>query len=286
MLKNEILKVCDQYIPDDLIISNLHWKTILFSVFNSKNLLISGPTGSGKTLAILTLEKLFNKDSEFGYRPFFNIPMGGSQDARSTLIGNTHLNKETGTWFGNSKFVNAIHTENAIILLDEINRGSLQSGNILMSVLDKNQRFLRIDNSPTTPDIKLAKGVSIIATANIGREYTATNIFDKAFKGRFTYFEMPIIDIKQEIKLQTYTYPNLDVGIIEQICSIAEFTRYKYKEGDMNYYISTKHIVEYLEKRINDVYDFEEAFEIEIFNLIDNEDDVILIRQYLDANTQ
>jgi len=283
MNKENILKISEQYIPDDLIISNLHWKTIMFTVLNGKNLLISGPTGSGKTKAILTLQTIFNENSNLGYHPFFNIPMGASQDARSTLIGNTHLNQETGTWFNTSLFAEAIQTENAIILLDEVNRGSLQTSNILMSVLDKNQRFLRIDDSPNTPVINLANGVCIIATANIGREYTGTNLFDKAFKSRFRYFKMPIINKEEEIKLHTRNFPNINNEIIIEICNIADFTRNKYKNNEMDYYISTKHIEEYLELRCNDIYNFKDAFEMDILNKIELEEDLITLKQYLDA---
>jgi len=152
-----------------------------------------------------------------------------------------------------------------------------------MSVLDENQRFLQIDDSPTTPDIKLADGVCIIATANIGREYTATNLFDLAFKERFCYFNMPIISLEDEIKLQKLKHPNISDDIINKICNISEFTRVAYKNEGMSYYISTKNIHQFLKKMRDDIYTFEGAFEMEILNRMTQEDDISLLNQYLDT---
>ena len=54
---------------------------------------------------------------------------------RATLIGNTHLDKEKGTYFSEALFVKAIQTENAVILLDELT-GPSDAWNIWMTVLD------------------------------------------------------------------------------------------------------------------------------------------------------
>ena len=67
--------------------------------------------------------------------------------------------------------VEAITTENAVVLLDEISRAHPDAANILMTVLDLNQRYLRIDEMDGTPVIKVAKGVSFLAMRSINSSH-------------------------------------------------------------------------------------------------------------------
>lgn len=151
--------------PNGLFIEELKWKYLLRSAVRGKNILMTGPTGCGKTLAAQSLVKSLK-------RPDFYFNLGATQDARATLIGNTHFNKESGTFFSESAFVKAIKTPNAIVLLDELSRAHPEAANILMTVLDAGQRYLRLDEAEGSPIIKVASGVTFIATANIGGEYT------------------------------------------------------------------------------------------------------------------
>jgi len=122
---------------------------------------------------------------------YFNL--GATQDPRSTLIGNTHYNKDSGTYFSESLFVNAIQQENALILLDELSRAHPEAWNILMTVLDYGQRYLRLDEASGSETVKVAEGVTFVATANIGNEYTSTRVMDKALMDRFTIVEMDVL---------------------------------------------------------------------------------------------
>jgi MoxR-like ATPase len=135
--------------------------------------MMTGPAGCGKTMAAKSLVNALD-------RPEFYFNLGATQDPRSTLIGNTHFSKEDGTYFTESEFVRAIQTENAVILLDELSRAHPEAWNILMTVLDQGQRYLRLDEADGSPTVKVAKGVCFIATANIGNEYTSTRVIDKA----------------------------------------------------------------------------------------------------------
>ena len=140
--------------------------------------MIIGPSGCAKTMAARCVSKALK-------RPFEKFNIGSTQDARATLIGNTTYKKELGTVFHKSAFVKAITTPQTVVLLDELTRGTHDAWNILMPTTDPTQRCLRLDEDEESSVINVAEGVSFIATANIGNEFTATNVLDKAIARRF-----------------------------------------------------------------------------------------------------
>ncbi|MFN9898723.1 MAG: AAA family ATPase, partial [bacterium] len=188
---------------------------------------MTGPSGCGKTLAVQSVAKALNG------RPFYYFNFGATTDARSALIGNTHYNKEKGTYVAEALFAQAIQKEDAIIMMDELTRATPDAWNILITVLDENQRYLRVDEKPDTPTIKVAKGVTFIATANIGAEYTATRVLDRAILDRFTAIvEMEPLSTHDEISLIQMTYPNLALQSVSAIANIAGVTRAQVKSDD------------------------------------------------------
>ncbi len=213
--------------PVNLILSDLKWKYLMRSILRGKNIMMTGPSGCGKTLAVQSVSKALDG------RPFFYFNLGATTDPRSTLIGNTHFSKEKGTHVADALFVQAIQTPNAIILMDELTRATPDAWNILMTVLDENQRYLRIDEKPDTPTIKVAKGVTFIATANIGAEYTATRVLDRAMMDRFSAIvEMEPLSVEDETRLLKMTYPNLADTSIKAISEIAGHTRSQVRSDD------------------------------------------------------
>ena len=204
--------------PNGLFIEELKWKYLLRSAVSGKNILMTGPTGCGKTLAAQSLVKSLK-------RPDYYFNLGATQDARATLIGNTHFNKENGTFFSESAFVKAIKTPNAIILLDELSRAHPEAANILMTVLDAGQRYLRLDEAEGSPIIKVASGVTFIATANQGNEYTATRVMDRALMDRFVQIEMDLLDKENELALLKFKFPEADEYSLNALAEIADTTR-------------------------------------------------------------
>ena len=204
--------------PNGLFIEELKWKYLLRSAVRGKNILMTGPTGCGKTLAAQSLVKSLK-------RPDFYFNLGATQDARATLIGNTHFNKENGTFFSESAFVKAIKTPNAIILLDELSRAHPEAANILMTVLDAGQRYLRLDEAEGSPIVKVASGVTFIATANVGGEYTATRVMDRALMDRFVQIEMDLLDKEGELALLKFKFPEADEYSLNALAEIADTTR-------------------------------------------------------------
>lgn len=213
--------------PENLILSDLKWKYLMRSVVRGKNVMMTGPSGCGKTLAVQSVAKAL------GERQYFYFNLGATTDARSTLIGNTHYSKERGTFVADSLFVQAIQTPNAIILMDELTRATPDAWNILITILDENQRYLRIDERPDTPTVSVASGVTFIATANIGAEYTATRVLDRAMMDRFSAIvEMEPLSVADESRLLRMTYPNLREMDVAAIAQIASHTRQQVKSDD------------------------------------------------------
>lgn len=207
-----------ELIPESMKISDLKWKYLMRSAVRSKNIMMTGPAGCGKTLAAQKVVEVLD-------RPHFYFNLGATQDPRSTLIGNTHFKKEEGTAFKESAFVKAIQTKDAIILLDELSRAHPEAWNILMTVLDYGQRYLRLDEHEDAPTIKVAEGVCFIATANIGNEYTATRTMDRALVDRFTIIEMDTLNKEQEADLLLQLHPGITKSQSNIIAEIASLTR-------------------------------------------------------------
>ena len=204
--------------PKGLMMTELKWKYLVRSAVRGKNIMMTGPAGCGKTMAAKCLVNSLD-------RPDFYFNLGATQDPRSTLIGNTHFNTEDGTYFSESAFVKAIQTPGSVILLDELSRAHPDAWNILMTVLDYGQRYLRLDESSGQDTIKVADGVTFVATANIGNEYTSTRVMDKALMDRFTIVEMDVLTEEDENSLLTYMFPNVDTSIISNVAKIATLTR-------------------------------------------------------------
>jgi|TARA_R110000868_G_scaffold251412_7_gene508197 MoxR-like ATPase len=244
----KFLDTCKDLRPSSLIMDDTKWKYMVRSTIRGKNILLLGPTGCGKTLAAQTVAKVVGKENKFFY---FNL--GATQDARASLIGNTHFDKSSGTFFKESSFVKAIRTPNAIILLDEISRSHHDGVNILMTVLDDLQRYLRLDEKEDSEIVKVADGVTFIATANVGNEYTATRVMDRALLSRFPVkIEMTPLDRASEFELLKNRFNITDaekIDMLNAVCDIADHTRKQVKMEDskINNFLPTRSTVEIAE---------------------------------------
>ena len=258
-LMNFVHAECAELKPDLLMMGPLNWKYLVRSAMRGKNIMMTGPAGCGKTMAAKSLVNALD-------RPEFYFNLGATQDPRSTLIGNTHFNKEEGTVFAESEFVRAIQTPNAVILLDELSRAHPEAWNILMSVLDQGQRYLRIDEAQDSKTVNVAKGVCFIATANIGNEYTSTRVIDRAMMDRFTIIEMTMATADQERELLSKLYPNLAKTIISDIAEIVGATRIEMATENprLSTAISTRASVE-LTSLVYDGFSVSEAAEVIIY---------------------
>jgi len=245
--------------PTGLMMNELKWKYLIRSGVRGKNIMMTGPAGCGKTMAAKALVNSLD-------RPDYYFNLGATQDPRATLIGNVHFEKKSGTYFSESQFVKAIQTPNAVILLDELSRAHPDAWNILMTVLDYGQRYLRLDEADGQETIKVADGVTFVATANIGNEYTSTRVMDKALMDRFTIVEMDVLNESEENELLTYMFPHVDSEVLGNVAKIASLTRTESTSDTarISSGISTRTTVE-LAGLLFDGFTLQEAAEVSIY---------------------
>ena len=251
--------------PNALKMPELKWKYLIRSAVRGKNIMMVGPAGCGKTLAAKALVNGLD-------RPDFYFNLGATQDPRATLIGNVQFDKEKGTHFSESLFVKAIQTPNAVILMDELSRAHPDAWNILMTVLDYGQRYLRLDESEGQETIKVADGVTFIATANIGNEYTSTRVMDKALVDRFTIIEVDLLNKDEESDLLQNMYPRVDSKVLDNVAEICSNTRIEAanETGRIESGVSTRTAVE-IAGLLYDGFTLGEAAEITIYPQYSND---------------
>jgi len=261
--------------PQELVMTELKWKYLIRSAVRAKNIMMTGPAGCGKTMAAKSLVKALD-------RPDFYFNLGATQDPRATLIGNTQFDSKNGTYFSESSFIKAIKTPNAVILLDELSRAHPDAWNILMTVLDGGQRYIRLDEAEGSPIVNVAEGVTFIATANIGNEYTSTRVIDRAILDRFVTIEMDVLNDEQEFGLLKFMFPEVNEDDLKAVAEIAHHTRTQSMSdsGKVTAMVSTRASVE-MAGLLYDGFDLFESAEISIFPFFSNDGGVDSERTYV-----
>jgi MoxR-like ATPase len=266
--------------PKALFMESLKWKYLIRNIIRGKNIMMTGPAGCGKTMAAKAAA-----NSLEGYNTFI-INLGATQDPRTTLIGNTQFDTKKGTVFNTSPFVKAIQTPNTVVVLDELTRAHPEAHNILMSVLDQGQRYLRLDEAADAPIVKVADGVSFIASANIGNEYTATRALDRAILDRFTIIEMDTLTKAEEATLLQMMYPSVLSETLMNVAEITSMTRTEVmsESPKLSNSLSTRTAVE-IGSLLYDGFSLAEAAEITIYPLFDQsggaQSERVYMKQYI-----
>ena len=209
--------------------------TMLRNIFRGKNILITGPSGCGKSSLGKILADITAKD-------FYSFNFGDTMNPSAKLLGDTKYDKEAGTWFKPSRFVNAIQGD-SFIMLDEVTRdrtGDL--ANILMPVLD-GQKYLALDESEDADAVSVNPSAFFYATANIGREYLgASHDLDRAWKDRFTggIYELEYLPPSKEKELIRNRNPQLSEYDADKIVDFAKRVRDLYSSDELSTAVSTR----------------------------------------------
>jgi len=261
-------------LPDGLKMKESKWKTLIRSILRGKNILFTGHSGCGKTIAAMSAVRALK-------RKFFYFNLGATQRPRTSLIGTREV-EDGSTYFSPSVFVEAIQTEGAVILLDELSRAHPEAINILLTPLDPKQRYLRLDESDEEDTVKVHDSVSFVGTANIGNEYTAARRIDRAMWDRFTVIEMDLLGREEEKDLILETYPELKEETAAKLARIAEQTRDQAQSSspEVETIISTRQNLEAAEM-IRDGLSLEESAEVAYYPNYDKEGGVDSPRNYV-----
>jgi len=194
--------VCPTSKGDGFYVNKDTWNLLIRNIVREDkdgcyvNTLLVGNTGTGKTQILSLLARATG-------RKLFIIDLSSISDAVSALLGQHKLSlspdgKNTISIFSEAPFVKMIQTENALICLDEISRAPYGCQHILYPVLD-NRRKLTIELADgESREIPVAKGVTFIATANVGSEYVSAQALDRALISRFMVVEFGNIPSSEE----------------------------------------------------------------------------------------
>jgi MoxR-like ATPase len=258
------LKTCFALKPDELKVSELNWRFAMRAILRGDNLMFRGDHGGGKTMFAQIISEVTTQI--FPSRQSFYFNMGSMQDPRASLIGNTHFNKDKGTYVTPALFIQAIQTPGAVILLDEVSRAHPDAHNILMTVLDKRQRYIRIDEDASIPEIRVAEGVTFLGTANMGTEYTATRTVDRAFMDRWEIIMIDPLSYQDEFDLLRLRFPSVRDVDLSAIAKIADDTRSNVRSDDprVDTIVSTRMTVQMAEL-IMDGFTLQESAEVCVF---------------------
>ena len=221
---------------DEFFVTEEVWEQLSFAASRGKNVLLLGPSGSGKS-------ELCYRVAQAAGRPLELFNCGAMSEPRGSLIGNTHFDRQQGTWFAESRFVKAVQQTGACILLDELNRAGREAFNILLPLLDT-QGYLAIDEAQATPVIRRAERVTIFATANLGMEYTGTEPLDRALAERFPVviaISFPPKD--DELTLLVRRCPGLSAQAARRLIELAVRERELTAEGEFVASISTRSLL-------------------------------------------
>jgi nitric oxide reductase NorQ protein len=249
-------KISDEgfHVNDDI------WYVLMRNYLKRRNTMLSGPTGTGKTELILLMAKHLGV-------PVHVYDMGALHDPMSALLGTHRIDAAGTSEFDYARFTQDI-AKPGIIVLDELSRAPLSTNNILFPCLDSRRELpVEIASAKGTRNIKVHPDCVFYATANIGAEYTGTNMIDRALQDRFFMVELDYLPIKTETEILVKR-TGVDRKQAEIITSYCKKIRDSAKAGTLSTSVSTRHSLE-IGELVHDGFDMISACEAVLFPLFE-----------------
>lgn len=218
--------------PDDLYMTDSLWHFLTSTITLKKYPLIIGPKGSGKTVTMRALAHGLK-------RKFFPINCGSIFKPKQTLVGTVQA-VEGSTYIVDSEFMkNFISEEPTFIFLDEISRIPPGAANTFMTILDREQSYIYVEDKGE----RVYKGENVVfgAAANFGFEYTDTRNIDGAFLDRFIKFFINYPSEEEEIELLQQRAPKAKLEDIKKLVSNANMCR---ENADLRVAVSTRQLID------------------------------------------
>ena len=226
---------CPTIEKDSFFVDPDIWAILTRNVVRSANTLIYGCQGLGKTELVQMLAKKMGKKLHI-------FDMGSMHDPHAQLLGTHRLVSEKGSTvsvFDRADFSYAIE-EDGIILLDEINRASTVTLNMLMPLLD-NRRTLRMEEAKGSDvrEIHVHPDCCFFATANIGERHVGTIPIDPSLKSRFMMQELEHMreDVEADLLVKKH---HIKRAAAMNIVGIANETRKAVEEGTLDVEITPR----------------------------------------------
>jgi nitric oxide reductase NorQ protein len=188
-------------------------------------------------------------------RPCEIFHIGGFFDEEASVTGSLVL-RGGETSFVRSRFIDALTTPKCVIILDEINRAGPRFHAPLLSAMDHQRRVVLDLESPERRIVDLAPGVVFVATANLGAEYTGTEVLDAALLDRFKLIRLDYPDGEEQLLRDR----GAKARHAKQIVHLAREIRAQHGRGAFPATISTRGVQEVADV-IQGGFTLEQAFE-------------------------
>ena len=250
---------------DGFYIDQKIWNVLVRNAIKKEPTMIIGHSGCGKTEIINHIGKAINKT-------VFTQDMGTIQDTQSALLGVHRINSEGISEFETAPFIDYVQS-GEIVNLDELSRSPLSAGNVLFPCLDR-RKYLPLDiaGSKDIRKIEVNPETSFFATANIGTEYSGTNLIDRALLDRFMIIELkfPEPDIETKILIKR---TGVDDSKAMAITTAAKAIRDAADNEDLSTTVSTRHCLQ-MASLVSDGFSLKEAFTNVIYPMFDKQEKI------------
>jgi MoxR-like ATPase len=165
--------------------------------------------------------------------------MGSMYDPISEMLGVHRIAPDGSSVFDYASFTQDIQEE-GVILLDELSRATPAVNNILLPCLDS-RRALPVEMAGTKDrrSIPVHPKCRFVATANIGAEYTGTNMMDRALMDRFFPVELTYMPADNEAAVLIKRY-GISMSDALNIVRTAATVRSNYAKEELGTTLSTR----------------------------------------------